>query len=120
TIAKDEQRVSALRTGAVDLAEYIPWQEIKTLEKDPGVRVHVGYDTFNVIRLNPKRPPFDNPKVRRALNYLVDRNEIIDLGAGGRSAPASSPRGTGPSPARSSRAGATTWRAASACSPRPG
>src|SRR5262245_50610145 len=83
TIAKDEQRVSALRTGAVDLAEYIPWQEIKTLEKDPGVRVHVGYDTFNVIRLNPKRPPFDNPKVRQALNYLVDRKEIIDLAWGG-------------------------------------
>jgi ABC-type transport system substrate-binding protein len=83
TIAKDEQRVSALRTGAVELAEYIPWQEIKTLEKDPAVRVHVGYDTFNVIRLNPKRPPFDNPKVRQAFNYLVDRKEIIDLAWGG-------------------------------------
>ena len=83
TIAKDEQRVSALRTGAVELAEYIPWQEIKTLEKDPAVRVHVGYDTFNVIRLNPKRPPFDNAKVRQAFNYLVDRKEIIDLAWGG-------------------------------------
>lgn len=83
TIGKDEQRVSALRTGAVDLAEYIPWQEIKALEKDPAVKVYVGYDTFNVIRLNPKRPPFDNPKVRQAFNYLVDRKEIIDLAWGG-------------------------------------
>jgi ABC-type transport system substrate-binding protein len=83
TIGKDEQRVSALRTGAVDLAEYIPWQEIKPLEKDPAVRVYVGYDTFNVIRLNPKRPPFDNPKVRQAFNYLVDRKEIMDLAWGG-------------------------------------
>jgi peptide/nickel transport system substrate-binding protein len=83
TIAKDEQRVSALRTGAVDFAEYIPWQEIATLEKDPAVRVYVGYDTFNVIRLNPKRPPFDNPKVRQAFNYLVDRKEIMDLAWGG-------------------------------------
>jgi ABC-type transport system substrate-binding protein len=83
TIGKDEQRVSALRTGAVDLAEYIPWQEIKALEKDAAVRVYVGYDTFNVIRLNPKRPPFDNPKVRQAFNYLVDRKEIMDLAWGG-------------------------------------
>jgi ABC-type transport system substrate-binding protein len=83
SIGKDEQRVSALRTGTVDLAEYIPWQEIKALEKDPAVKVYVGYDTFNVIRLNPKRPPFDNPKVRQAFNYLVDRKEIIDLAWGG-------------------------------------
>jgi peptide/nickel transport system substrate-binding protein/glutathione transport system substrate-binding protein len=83
SIGKDEQRVSALKTGTVDLAEYIPWQEIKGLEKDPAIRVHVGYDTFNVIRLNPKRPPFDQPKVRQAMNYLVDRKEIIDLAWGG-------------------------------------
>lgn len=83
TVGKDEVRVQALRTGSVDLAEYIPWQEIRALEKDANVRVHVGYDTFNVIRLNPKRPPFDNPKVRQAFNYLVDRKEIMELAWGG-------------------------------------
>jgi peptide/nickel transport system substrate-binding protein len=83
SIAKDEQRVSALKTGTVDMAEYVPWQAIKELEADPAVRVHVGYDTFNVIRMNPKRAPFDNPKVRQAFNYLVDRKEIIDLAWGG-------------------------------------
>jgi ABC-type transport system substrate-binding protein len=83
TIAKDEQRVSALKTGAVDMAEYVPWQAIRDLEKDPALRVYVGYDTFNVIRLNPRRPPFDNVKVRQAFNYLVDRKEIIDLAWGG-------------------------------------
>ena len=83
SIPKDDVRVQALRTGTVDFAEYIPWQEIKALEKDPGVRVHVGYDTFNVIRLNPKRPPFDQVKVRQAFNLLVDRKEIIELAWGG-------------------------------------
>ena len=83
TVGKDDVRVQALQTGSVDLAEYIPWQEIKALEKDPQIKVHVGYDTFNVIRMNPKRPPFDNVKVRQALNYLVDRKEIIELAWGG-------------------------------------
>jgi peptide/nickel transport system substrate-binding protein/glutathione transport system substrate-binding protein len=83
SIGKDEARVAALKTGSVDMAEYIPWQELKALEKDPAIRVHVGYDTFNVIRLHPKRPPFDNPKVRQAMNYLVDRKEVIDLAWGG-------------------------------------
>lgn len=83
SIAKDEVRVQALQTGSVDMIEYVPWQSIKTLEKDPNTKVFVGYDTFNIIRLNPKRPPFDNPKVRQALNYLIDRQEIIDLAWGG-------------------------------------
>ena len=58
-------------------------KRIKTLETDPNVRVFVGHDTFNIIRLNPKRPPFDNPKVRQAMNYLIDRKEIVDLAWGG-------------------------------------
>jgi hypothetical protein len=36
------------------MTEYIPWQYIKTLEKDPNVRALVGHDTFNVIRLNQR------------------------------------------------------------------
>ncbi len=47
----------------------------------------MGYDTFNVIRLNPKRPPFDNVKVRQAFSYLIDRKEIVDLAWGGLSRP---------------------------------
>jgi ABC-type transport system substrate-binding protein len=35
TVAKDDVRVEALKTGSVDLAEYIPWQEIKDLEEGP-------------------------------------------------------------------------------------
>jgi ABC-type transport system substrate-binding protein len=89
SIPKDEVRMQALQTGNVDMTEYIPWQYIKTLEKDPNIRLFVGYDTFNVIRLNPKRPPFDNPKVRQAFNYLIDRKEVIDLAWGGYSRPMS-------------------------------
>src|SRR5262249_48915866 len=83
TVAKDGQRVSALKTGTVDMTEYVPWQAIGELEKDPSIKVYVGYDTFNVIRLNPRRAPFDNVKIRQAMNYLVDRKEIIDLAWGG-------------------------------------
>ncbi len=87
SIPKDEVRMQALQTGSVDMTEYVPWQYIKTLEKDPNIRLFVGYDTFNVIRLNPKRPPFDNVKVRQAFSYLIDRKEIVDLAWGGLSRP---------------------------------
>jgi len=87
SIPKDEVRMQALQTGNTDMTEYIPWQYIKTLEKDANVQVFMGYDTFNVIRMNPKRPPFDNVKVRQAFNYLIDRKEIVDLAWGGLSRP---------------------------------
>jgi len=83
SIPKDDVRVQAVQTGNVDMAEYIPWQAIAGLKKDPKIKVTVRYDTYNFIRFNPKRPPFDNPKVRQAFNYLIDRKEIIDLAWGG-------------------------------------
>ena len=86
--------MQALQTGSVDMTEYIPWQYIKTLEKDPNVRVLVGHDTFNVIRLNPKRPPFDNVKVRQALQ-LPDRPQGDHRSGLGRPEPA---HGGGPDP----------------------
>jgi ABC-type transport system substrate-binding protein len=83
SIPKDDVRVQAVQTGNVDMAEYIPWQAIAGLKKDPKIKLTVRYDTYNFIRFNPKRPPFDNPKVRQAFNYLIDRKEIIDLAWGG-------------------------------------
>ena len=61
-----------------------PGRRSRTLEKDPQIKVHVGYDTFNVIRMNPEAPARSTTcKVRQALNYLVDRKEIIELAWGG-------------------------------------
>lgn len=32
---------------------------------------------YSLIGMNTSKPPFDNPKVREALNYALDRNQII-------------------------------------------
>jgi peptide/nickel transport system substrate-binding protein len=82
TVPDDQARVNALKTGEVDFADSIPWQEYKPLET-AGFNVYRSLTTFTFIRLNSSVAPFDNKKVRQALNYIVDREEVLQTAFGG-------------------------------------
>ncbi|MGW0966120.1 ABC transporter substrate-binding protein [Streptomyces sp. NPDC002516] len=41
---------------------------------------HFGYTDY--IAFNPKVKPFDNPKVRRAISYAVDRSSVVNAAGG--------------------------------------
>ncbi|ADH91538.1 extracellular solute-binding protein family 5 [Ancylobacter novellus DSM 506] len=71
-------RVAALQAGSVDVAEYLLPRELALLEKMPGVTVHKVFGNYiHRVELNNAKPPFDNVKVRQAMNYLVPREEIL-------------------------------------------
>lgn len=80
-IPDENARVNALKSGAVDFAEVIPWQQIAPLES--GFNVYRHSNTFEMVRFNIGKPPFNDKKVRQALNYVVDRKTILQLGFGG-------------------------------------
>jgi peptide/nickel transport system substrate-binding protein len=86
-IPDDTARINALRTGEINFVEYVPWQNMQELDDDPGFTLYQGFDLFNVVRLNPQRPPLDNPLVRQALNFAIDRQAIIDVAFGGQGIP---------------------------------
>ncbi|MGO4706916.1 ABC transporter substrate-binding protein [Microvirga sp. 2MCAF38] len=52
----------------------------------PGVKLGETLDlAYTLIGMNVSKPPFDNPKVREAVNYAINRQEIVDaalFGAG--------------------------------------
>lgn len=87
-IQDDNTRVNSLKNGDVDLAEVIPWQDRLTLKNSP-YQVVSGYETFNFVRINTNRAPLDNPKVRQALNYIIDRDEACQVAFGGEARPIS-------------------------------
>jgi oligopeptide transport system substrate-binding protein len=69
-------------SGRLDAVNDLPSTEIKVLSKRPD------YYTKGVIGIyyygfNTSKPPFDNPKVRKAVSMAVDRKQITDLMAGG-------------------------------------
>ncbi len=80
---------SATRTAAIEKGEAhvggfgaIPYSDVKTLEKLPHIAATTrGYEMQSpIVQLdfNTKRPPFDNPKVRQAISYAVNRKFVID------------------------------------------
>jgi peptide/nickel transport system substrate-binding protein len=79
-IPDDKARVNALRSGEVDYVENVPWQELATLDKFSTYPYSV---SWVMVRLNSGRAPLDNKKVRQALNFIVDRQEVMQLAFGG-------------------------------------
>ncbi|UIO43947.1 ABC transporter substrate-binding protein [Brevibacillus brevis] len=77
-IMKDEaERLAAIRSGKVDIS-MVSADSAKLLEGKPGVQIK-NYQSleYSYLGINVSKKPFDNPKVREAISYAVDRNQII-------------------------------------------
>jgi peptide/nickel transport system substrate-binding protein len=80
TIKDEATYLTALRTGKVDLLEGIRWMAVDELKKSaPNIqwlrRLDTG-GTFLAMRVDTK--PFDDIRVRRALNMAINKKEIVD------------------------------------------
>lgn len=75
-IPDDRARAAALLSGQVNFVDSLPWQAVEQIMRQRGYRVYRGHDIFNFVRLNPTRPPLDNPQVRQALNFAIDRQAL--------------------------------------------
>ena len=85
-------RLAALQAGAVDVAEWLSPRELATLEKNPQLKVWQVFGNYiHRVEMNNTTPPFDNPKVRQALNYLVPREDILKAVYYGKARPTKSP-----------------------------
>lgn len=71
-------RVAALQAGSVDVAEYLLPRELALLEKMPNVKVNKVFGNYiHRVEMNNDTPPFNDVRVRQALNYLVPRDDIL-------------------------------------------
>jgi peptide/nickel transport system substrate-binding protein len=85
TIKDEASWIAALRTGKLDILEAIRWQNVDSLKKSaPQLkwsRWLATSGTFLAMRVDTK--PFDDIRVRRALNYAVNKQEIVSSYYGG-------------------------------------
>ncbi len=83
---KDESAVlAALRTGKLDILETVRWSAVDELKRSaPKLRWH-RYLSNNAsyISLRVDQKPFDDVRVRRALNMAINKPEIIKAYYGG-------------------------------------
>jgi peptide/nickel transport system substrate-binding protein len=71
-------RAAALKAGEVNIIQDVPLDLIEVLTEDPEITVRTAPGTRPVwLDLNVNQSPFTNVRVRQALNYAVDKEEII-------------------------------------------
>ena len=77
---------SASTNGQYALLPNIDAATALQLKGKPNVKLAETLDlAYTLIGMNVSKPPFDNPKVREAVNYAINRQEIVDaalFGAG--------------------------------------
>jgi peptide/nickel transport system substrate-binding protein len=85
TIKDEATNLTALRTAKLDILEYIRWSAVDELKKSaPQLQWSKWLSMsgqFVAMRVDTK--PFDDIRVRRALNYAVNKQEIVKEYYGG-------------------------------------
>lgn len=76
-MADDQTRYNALMSGQVDGAFLNPNQINAAVKADMQVLSQPS-TSFVYFMVNPTKEPFDDPKVREALNYAIDRKGIAE------------------------------------------
>lgn len=80
-------RVAALQSGDVDLIEYVPWQSMGTIEKDPKLELQTTDGPFMYLTFNGKVHPFGDARVRLAIAHAIRREDIVKAAFFGRGSP---------------------------------
>ncbi|HXJ82491.1 MAG TPA: ABC transporter substrate-binding protein [Candidatus Methylomirabilis sp.] len=77
-ILEDAARIAALQAGEVDLIAPVPPVRIAELQRNDKLVVKtIAAPRIFHVTIDVRKPPFDNVKVRQALNYAVDVNAIL-------------------------------------------
>lgn len=85
--ADENLRVAALQAGDVDVIEYVPWQSMDTIAKDPKLRLDATDGPFMYLLFNGSKPPFNDARVRKAVAYAIRREDIVKAAFFGRGSP---------------------------------
>ena len=86
-IPEASTRVAALLAGEVDVIQAVPAALVSTLQQTPGIQVKTAPGTAPLwMEMNVNKAPFDDVRVRQAMNYAVDKQLIIEKIYGGRAA----------------------------------
>jgi peptide/nickel transport system substrate-binding protein len=78
-IVDETQRLNSLKTGEIDFADEVPTKDVASIKTDPSlVYASIPALSFDGFYLNGSAEPFRDIRVRQALAWSIDRQQIID------------------------------------------
>jgi peptide/nickel transport system substrate-binding protein len=86
------QRLVSLQSGTVDVAYGLAPEDRQLVRLHPDLTLYrVSGNNVAFLAMNTQRPPFDDARVRRAVNHAVNKNAIVKLVYQGLAIPAKGP-----------------------------
>jgi peptide/nickel transport system substrate-binding protein len=79
-IADPTATLNALQAGDVDMAQTLAPVDVKTVKADTKLQYFDRGSACNIghLAMNNTKAPFDNPKIRQAVGYAINRKAIVD------------------------------------------
>lgn len=91
-IPEPTARVAALLSGEVDMIVVVPPDSIPSIKDNPNLTYEQGPSLhYWFIQLNTTEPPFDDVRVRQAVNYAVNKEGLANDILSGSAVPATQP-----------------------------
>lgn len=86
-VSEGATRAAMLESGDANMARGLPYPQVSTIEDNPDLDV-VSKETMRAyfMFVNTGKTPLDDVRVRQAINYAIDRDEVVDValeGVGG-------------------------------------
>ena len=88
-VVDNNTRAAMLQTGEAQFAFPIPYEQAALLAKNSQLELVASPSIMQrYISMNVTQKPFDNPKVREAINYAINRQALVKVAFAGYATPA--------------------------------
>ena len=88
-VVENSTRAAMLQTGEAQFIQMAPVEQIPVLKANPNLAVNVVPSVvMRYMSMNMNEKPFDNPKVRQAVNYAINKQALCKVAFSGYARPA--------------------------------
>ncbi len=77
-VPEDNSRVLKLKAGELDAIIEVPFNQAAALKSDASVKVGLApVFRIDMVQINTTKKPFDDVRVRQAMNYAIDKEALV-------------------------------------------
>ncbi|MDO5531577.1 ABC transporter substrate-binding protein [Sutterella sp.] len=87
-VTENSTRAAMLQTGEAQFVSPVPFEQYKQLEKNDSITLQkIPSVVTRYISMNETKKPFDDIRVRQAVNYAINRNALVKVAYNGFAVP---------------------------------